>query len=218
MALALFDLDNTLLGGDSDYLWGQFLVEHGIVDGELYASENQRFYDQYLQGCLDIHEFLRFQLQPLANHSRRQLEAWRTDYLQEKITPILLGKAQELIESHRSKGDETVIITATNRFITEPIAACFGIHNLLATEPELKHGEYTGGVSGLPCFQHGKVERLRTWLQQSGHHLDDSYFYSDSHNDLPLLELVDHPVAVDPDDKLTAIATERGWSVISLRQ
>lgn len=217
MALALFDLDNTLLNGDSDYLWGQFLVERGIVDASFYESENQRFYDQYLQGTLDIHEFLRFQLEPLARHNRLQLESWRADYLQEKIIPILLDNARKLIDSHRDQGDETVIITATNRFITEPIANYFGVHTLLATEPEMKDGQYTGGVNGTPCFQEGKVENLQTWLKHNGRSLEESWFYSDSHNDLPLLELVDHPVAVNPDDRLAAIADKRDWPVISLR-
>jgi len=217
MALALFDLDNTLLGGDSDYLWGQFLVEHGIVDGESYESENQRFYDQYLEGSLDIYEFLRFQLKPLAVHGRDQLERWRQQFLEDKIEPILLSRARELLNKHRDRNDELVIITATNRFITEPIAHRFGVEHLLATEPEMVNGEYTGNVVGTPCFQAGKVERLLDWLKQGTHDLDDSWFYSDSHNDRPLLEMVDHPVAVDPDDQLAALASEKDWPVISLR-
>jgi HAD superfamily hydrolase (TIGR01490 family) len=217
MPLALFDLDNTLLDGDSDYLWGCFLVEHGIVDGEFYESENQRFYDQYVAGSLDIHEFLRFQLQPLAAHKRVQLEQWREQYLASMIEPILLRKARELIDQHRGKGDELLIITATNRFITEPIAQRYGVTGLLATEPEIIDGEYTGAVTGIPCFQDGKVKRLQSWLQSNRRDLAGSWFYSDSHNDLPLLQLVDHPVAVDPDDKLKAIAEERGWPIISLR-
>jgi len=217
MALALFDLDNTLLDGDSDYLWGCFLAEHGIVDGEAYESENQRFYDQYLEGSLDIHEFLRFQLEPLATHSRVQLEKWREQYLAEKIDPILLPGARALLEKHRLEGDILVIITATNRFITEPIAKRYGVDQLLATEPEVVDGEYTGGVSGSPCFQHGKVEQLHSWLEKENQTLDDSWFYSDSHNDLPLLEQVDHPVAVDPDDKLKAHARMMGWPITSLR-
>ena len=217
MALALFDLDNTLLDGDSDYLWGCFLVEHGIVDGEVYESENRRFYDQYLQGSLDIHEFLRFQLKPLATHTRAQLEQWREKYLSEKIDPILLSKARDLLEQHRARGDERLIITATNRFITEPIARRYGVSHLLATEPEIIDGEYTGGVTGTPCFRAGKVERLHAWLQQHHQDLDGSWFYSDSHNDLPLLEQVDHPVAVDPDDTLKSHARRLGWPVISLR-
>jgi HAD superfamily hydrolase (TIGR01490 family) len=217
MALALFDLDNTLLDGDSDYLWGRFLVEHGIVDGEFYESENQRFYDQYLDGSLDIHEFLRFQLKPLASHSRAQLEHWRDKYLTEMIDPILLSKARDLLDEHRARGDELLIVTATNRFITEPIALRYGVAELLATEPEIVNGEYTGGVSGTPCFQAGKVERLNSWLEQNQRDLHGSWFYSDSHNDLPLLERVDHPVAVDPDSKLKSHAHQRGWPVISLR-
>lgn len=217
MPLALFDLDNTLLDGDSDYLWGRFLVERGIVDAESYEADNQRFYDQYLAGSLDIHAFLRFQLKPLATHSRIQLEAWREEYLSSKIDPILLSRARELLEEHRSRGDELIIITATNRFITEPIARRFGVKHLIATEPEIVDAEYTGNVSGIPCFRDGKVQRLHAWLQQQGETLNDSWFYSDSHNDLPLLEQVSHPVAVDPDDRLRAQAARRGWPVISLR-
>ncbi len=217
MALAIFDLDNTLLDGDSDYLWGCFLVEHGIVDGVQYQQENQRFYDQYLEGCLDIYEFLRFQLKPLAAHRRSQLERWREQYLQEKIDPIMLPKARELIDKHRTQGDDLLIITATNRFITEPIARRYGIDQLLATEPEIADGEYTGRVVDTPCFQHGKVERLHAWLQNNQMDLRDSWFYSDSHNDLPLLGKVDHPVAVDPDDMLRSHADRKGWPIISLR-
>lgn len=217
MALALFDLDNTLLDGDSDYLWGCFLAEHGIVDGEFYESENQRFYDQYLDGCMDIHEFLRFQLKPLADHKRQQLEVWRDAFITSKIEPIMLDKAHALLDQHRSAGDELVIITATNRFLTEPIAARFGVEHLLATEPEVHDGEFTGGVTGVPCFQGGKVERLREWLTQHRASLEGSWFYTDSHNDLPLLEQVEHPVAVHPDDKLRTLASERGWPVTSLR-
>ena len=217
MTLALFDLDNTLLDGDSDYLWGCFLVEHGIVDGEFYTSENQRFYKQYLQGSLDIYEFLRFQLKPLAAHSCAQLEHWREKFLAEKIDPILLSKARDLLDQHRARGDELLIISATNRFITEPIARRYGVSHLLATEPEIINGEYTGGVTGTPCFQAGKVEHLHAWLQQNHQDLNGSWFYSDSHNDLPLLEQVDHPVAVDPDNKLKSHARRLGWPIISLR-
>ncbi|MFQ5642698.1 MAG: HAD family hydrolase [Thiogranum sp.] len=217
MALALFDLDNTLLDGDSDYLWGCFLAEHGIVDGETHESENQRFYDQYLEGSLDIREFLRFQLKPLATHKRAQLEKWREQYLTEKIDPILLPRARALLDRHRAQGDQLLIITATNRFITEPIAMRYGVDQLLATEAEIIDGEYTGAVSGIPCFQGGKVERLKQWLERENQTLEGSWFYSDSHNDLPLLEQVDHPVAVDPDDKLEAHARAMGWPVTSLR-
>ena len=217
MALALFDLDNTLLGGDSDYLWGCFLVERGVVEREYYESENQRFYEQYLQGSLDIYEFLRFQLKPLATHRRTQLETWRDQFLKERIDPILLSKAKDLLDQHRNRGDELLIITATNRFITAPIARRYGVTHLLATEPELVDGEYTGGVIGTPCFQAGKLEHLHAWLQRHQADLAGSWFYSDSHNDLPLLERVEHPVAVDPDDKLRLHARQLGWPVISLR-
>ncbi|HHO68584.1 MAG TPA: HAD family hydrolase [Gammaproteobacteria bacterium] len=217
MPLALFDLDNTLLAGDSDYLWGQFLVERGIVDGEFYEKENQRFYEQYLEGSLNIMEFLAFQLQPLAAHPHTRLEAWRAEFLQQKIEPILLPAARELVAEHRRRGDTPVIITATNRFITEPIARRYGVEHLIATEPEMIDGEYTGGVSGTPCFREGKVERLQEWLQAHGETLAGSSFYSDSHNDLPLLERVERPVAVDPDERLRQEARRRGWPVTSLR-
>lgn len=217
MALALFDLDNTLLAGDSDYLWGCFMVEHGILNGEHYETENRRFYDQYLDGSLNMSEFLRFQLTPLKNYACAQLKAWREIYLQEKIDPILLPKAHALLDQHREAGDELLIITATNSFITAPIAQRYGVTHLLATEPEIRNGEYTGNVTGTPCFQSGKVERLKTWMETHDRQLDGSWFYSDSHNDLPLLEAVDHPVAVDPDDKLKSHAQASGWPIISLR-
>ena len=217
MSLAIFDLDNTLLGGDSDYLWGQFLVEQGLVDGEYYERENQRFYDEYHAGVLDIHEFLEFVLRPLAEHPLAELVAWRARFLEEKIQPILLPKAVELLERHRTDGDTLLIITATNRFITAPIAERLGVSQLLATEPEFADGRYTGRPAGIPCFQHGKVERLDQWLEETGHDLADSWFYSDSHNDLPLLGRVTHPVAVDPDTALAQHARECGWPIISLR-
>lgn len=217
MGIALFDLDNTLIAGDSDYLWGCFLVEQGIVDGTVYEQANQRFYDQYKVGELDIHEFLDFQLRPLALHPVAQLQAWRAQYIEEKIRPILLTKAQMLIDRHRQQGDTLVIITATNRFITEPIAGLYGIEHLLATEPEHRDGQYTGGVAGTPCFQDGKVTVLEQWLATQGETLIDSWFYSDSHNDLPLLARVQKPTAVDPDEILQTHAEKHGWPIISLR-
>ena len=217
MSIALFDLDNTLIAGDSDYLWGCFLVEQGIVDGATYERENRRFYDQYKVGELDIHEFLDFQLRPLAEHSMNTLQKWRSQYIQEKITPILLPRAHALIDRHRQQGDTLVVITATNRFITTPIVELYGIQHLLATEPEIVDNGYTGKVSGTPCFQAGKVERLSDWLEDSRQSLDDSWFYSDSHNDLPLLGKVTHPVAVDPDEVLAQHAKDHDWPVISLR-
>lgn len=218
MALAIFDLDNTLLGGDSDYLWGEFLVEHNIVDGESYAQANQDFYDQYLAGTMDIYEFLAFQLKPLADNSKEDLFRWREQYLAEKISPIILPAGRELIAKHKKQGDTTVIITATNSFITAPIAEQLGIKNLIATEPEIQDGRYTGRVAGTPSYQQGKVERLEDWLFNQNKTLAGSYFYSDSHNDLPLLKLVDNPVAVDPDRQLAAIAQQRGWKILSLRK
>ena len=217
MALALFDLDNTLLGGDSDYLWGRFLVEQGLVDGERYERENARYYAQYRAGTLDIREFLRFALQPLATHDLATLHAWRARYLKDKIAPILLPAAQDLVEKHRAQGDTLLIITATNRFVTEPIAALYGIEHLLATDPEMVAGRYTGEISGVPCYREGKVQRLEMWLDEQGMVIGESWFYSDSHNDLPLLERVTHPVAVDPDETLRQEAETKGWPVISLR-
>ncbi|MBI5460955.1 MAG: HAD family hydrolase [Gammaproteobacteria bacterium] len=218
MALALFDLDNTLLGGDSDYLWGQFLVEQGIVDGDSYERENRRFYDQYKAGTLDIHAFLAFSLRPLAQHPPAQLYVWRDQFIARLIDPIVLPEARDLVERHRAAGDTPVIITATNRFVTAPIAARFGIEHLIATEVEMDGARYTGQSTGIPCFQNGKVHRLQQWLDAQQATLNGSWFYSDSHNDLPLLEQVAHPVAVDPDDTLAHHARARGWPVISLRQ
>ena len=217
MSLAIFDLDNTLLGGDSDYLWGQFLVEQGLVDGECYERENQRFYDQYRAGVLDIYEFLAFMLRPLAETPLAELLEWRKQFMEQKIQAILLPKAIELLDRHRAAGDTLLIITATNRFITEPIAELLNVPHLLATEPEFADGRYTGRPRGIPCFQHGKVERLDEWLGATGHDLVSSWFYSGSHNDLPLLDQVAHPVAVDPDAALAEHARRCGWPIISLR-
>ena len=218
MSLAIFDLDNTLIADDSDYLWGQFLVDQGVVDKDNYENANAKFYDDYKQGTLDIVEFLRFSLRPLADNKPEQLFQWRTQFIQEIITPILLQPARQLIAKHRERGDTLLVITATNRFVTEPIVELYGIKNLLATTPEFANGKYTGGFTGIPCFQEGKVKLLEEWLKSSTETIKDSWFYSDSHNDLPLLKLVDNPVAVDPDDKLTKFARVAEWPIISLRQ
>jgi HAD superfamily hydrolase (TIGR01490 family) len=218
VSLAIFDLDNTLIADDSDYLWGQFLVDQGVVDKYLYESANVKFYDDYKQGTLDIVEFLSFSLRPLADNKPEQLYQWRAQFVQEIITPILLRSAQELIVKHKNCGDTLLVITATNRFVTEPIVKLYGIENLLATTPEFLDGKYTGGFDGIPCFQEGKVKLLEKWLKSSNETMQGSWFYSDSHNDLPLLKLVDNPVAVDPDDKLTEFARAAGWPIISLRQ
>lgn len=217
MGLAIFDLDNTLLAGDSDYLWGQFLVEHGIVDAEHYERENLRYYREYQAGTLDIRHFLAFQLRPLAAHAMATLYRWRDQYLREKIEPIILPKAQALIEDHRRQGHTLLIISATNRFITGPIAERLGVANLLASEPAMHNGRYTGEVAGVPCFREGKVVRLESWLSESNLTLGESWFYSDSHNDIPLLEKVTHPTAVDPDPQLIEHAQRNHWPVISLR-
>lgn len=217
MTLAIFDLDNTLLGGDSDYLWGNYLVSAGLVNGELYERENQRFYDEYRNGTLNIYEFLDFSLRSLAENPIGKLLALRERFMAEKITPIMLPSARALIEKHRQQGHMLLIITATNRFVTEPIADAFEVDHLLATDPEIIDGRYTGKVAGTPTFREGKVLRLRQWLAQNSTNLANSWFYSDSHNDLPLLEMVTHPVAVDPDDTLRQHAEMKGWSIISLR-
>ncbi len=217
MTLAIFDLDNTLLGGDSDYLWGTYLVAEGLVDEAYYQRENQRFYDEYRKGTLDIYEFLDFSLRHLAEHPLPELLALRRRFMAEKIEPIILPAGRALIEHHRQQGHRLLIITATNRFVTEPIAAALGVADLLATDPEFSDGRYTGKVAGVPAFREGKVSCLKQWLADNGANLADSWFYSDSHNDLPLLEMVSHPVAVDPDDTLRQHAEMKSWPVISLR-
>ena len=217
MALTIFDLDNTLIGGDSDHLWGEFLVRHGHVDADFYRSENDRFYTEYQNGTLDIYEWLPFPFQPLAAHSMETLQQWHQQFMAEEIEPIWLAKAVALIESHRQQDDILLIITATNRFITEPIAQKLNIPHLIATEPEIIDGAYSGKVAGLPSYQAGKITRLNEWLKQQQISMEGSTFYSDSHNDLPLLEHVDHPVAVDPDKTLRATANEQGWAILSLR-
>ncbi len=217
MTLALFDLDNTLLSGDSDYEWGQFLVSKGLVDAASYAAANQRFYEQYKQGVLDIHEFSAFSFKPLSERSMAELTDLHQEFMATVIQPLMSPSALALVEQHRAQGHTLVIITATNSFITRPIADAFGIPHLLATEPKIVDGRYTQLIDGTPCFQAGKVTRLQAWLQGRAETLANSYFYSDSRNDLPLLEMVDNPVAVDPDPTLTQIAQQRGWPILSLR-
>lgn len=215
--LALFDLDNTLLGGDSDFEWAQFLIEQGVLDRELYEARNQEFYEQYKAGTLDIRAFLDFQLKPLARHPRAQLDIWHRDFMERKIRPIVRQKGRALLQEHA--GDLRAVITATNSFVTAPIVRELGIEHLIATEPEEKDGEFTGAVRGIPCFRDGKVVRLERWLVSRGTSLgafEQSWFYSDSLNDLPLLGRVTHPVAVDPDDTLRAHAAHRGWPIITL--
>ena len=217
MALAIFDLDNTLLNGDSDHLWGQFLASKGVVDGDAYERENQRFYDEYKAGQLDIYEFLAFSLKPLAEMEPATLDALHQEFMASQILPIISKKSRDILDIHRLKGDVLMIITATNRFVTDPIAGELGVEHLLATNPEMLDGRYTGQVSGIPCFKEGKVKRLDAWLANTHHSMEGSWFYSDSLNDIPLLERVDNPVAVDPDDTLAQHAEMKGWPIISLR-
>ena len=215
--LTLFDLDNTLLSGDSDFEWAQFLIEKGVLDREVYEARNNEFYERYKDGTLDIHAFLDFQLKPLARHPRRVLDEWHREFMRVKILPIVRARGRELVNSHRA--DLCAIVTATNSFVTAPIAREFGIDHLIATEPAHVDGEFTGEVTGAPCFRDGKVTQLEHWLAGRGRTLASfaqSRFYSDSLNDLPLLARVTHPVAVDPDDTLRAHAAKHGWQILSL--
>ena len=220
MDLVLFDLDNTLLAGDSDFEWAQFLITKGVLDREVYEARNQAFYDQYKAGTLDIFEFLDFQLKPLARHSRAQLDAWHREFLDTRIRPMMTPQSQALVKEHLASGAIVAIVTATNSFVTGPIARAFGIPHLVATIPAQENGAFTGKPRGTPAFKAGKIERVEAWLESLGlcwESFEKSSFYSDSHNDLPLMKKVSTPVAVDPDDTLRAHATARGWPVISLR-
>ena len=218
--LALFDLDNTLLAGDSDYNWSLFLIKQGLLDEKTHHERNEQFYLDYKNGNLDIYKFLAFQLKPLSEHSVADLNALHAKYMDTVIRPMMTKKAQDLVNQHKAQGDLCLVITATNSFVTKPIAQAYGIAHLIGTDPEMANGAYTGGVAGVPSFQEGKVTRLKLWLAERGQVLADferSYFYSDSHNDLPLMKLVTHPVAVDADAKLTDYAQQHGWPHISLR-
>jgi len=220
MRLALFDLDNTLLAGDSDYEWGQFLIDRGVLDRDLYEAQNRAYYDQYVAGTLDIHEYLGFALRPLAEHPPAELARWHADFMRLRIEPMITAAARKLVRSHLEAGDLCAIVTATNSFVTAPIAKAFGVEHLVATEPEVQGDRFTGRVRGTPCFREGKVKRLDEWLGSLEKRLADfreSVFYSDSHNDLPLLERVTRPVAVDADGALAAEAARRGWATMSLR-
>lgn len=217
MSLAIFDLDNTLLAIDSDHAWGEFLVEQGAVDPVSYREANERFLEEYKAGTLDIHAYLALALKPLAENTPEQLAAWHQQFMASKIEPHILAQGEELLAQHRARGDTLLIITATNRFVTGPIAERLGVDALIAVDPEMLDGRYTGRVSGVPSFREGKITRLEAWLADRDISLDDAWFYSDSLNDLPLLERVDHPVAVDPDDTLRQTAEARGWRIISLR-
>jgi len=217
MTLAIFDLDNTLIGGDSDNLWGQYLCDHKLVDTAGFEQANNQFFEDYHSGSLDIHAYLRFALAPLKGQPAEVLRAWHEEFMRSVIMPIMLPKAKALIAKHRQKGHTLLIITATNEFITRPIADALGIETLLGCEAEIVDGLYTGEPSGIPTYREGKVTRLQSWLAETGESMEGAWFYSDSHHDLALLKLVDHPVAVDPDDRLRSSALERGWPIMSLR-
>ena len=217
LTLAIFDLDNTLLAGDSDHAWGEFLVNKGIVDEAFYRRQNDHFYELYKQSKLDIMEYLAFALEPLTRFTLAELAALHAQFMAEYINPMRQPKADALLRRHREQGDFLLIITATNGFVTRPIAQALGVDDILATDPEVEGDRYTGRIVGTPCYQEGKVTRLNQWLQQTHHTLDNSYFYSDSINDLPLLQAVTHPVVVDGDQRLTSAAQQRGWPCISLR-
>lgn len=220
MDLVLFDLDNTLLAGDSDFEWAQFLISKGVLDKEVHEARNQVFYDQYKAGTLDIFEFLDFQLKPLARHSRAQLDAWHREFMETRIRPMMTAKSQALVRAQLESGAVVAVVTATNSFVTGPIVRAFGIPHLVATVPAQENGAFTGKPRGTPAFKGGKIERVEAWLESLGlcwESFEKSSFYSDSHNDLPLMNKVATPVAVDPDDTLRAHASAHGWPIISLR-
>lgn len=219
MALALFDLDNTLLNGDSDQAWGIFLADIGVLDPQEQKIKQDFFYDQYLHGTLDIYEFCEYQFNELTKHSVEQLKQWHLQFMSTAIEPMIASGKASLLNKHRAAKDDIVIITATNDFVTGPIAKRLGVDHLLATKAEFKNGSYTGKVSGIPCFQEGKITNLKIWLAQRGQEFNSetlagSVFYSDSINDLPLLEMVDEPIAVTPDDRLRVHAQNNQWQII----
>jgi len=216
MTLAIFDLGNTLLSGDSDRSWGNFLVRKKIVDGGCYKRSNEKFYEQYRQGVLDIYEYSSFSFAPLTRHSMEELKVLHEEFMGIVILPMIGSKATELVQFHKQQHHTLLVVTATNSFITRPIVEAFGIDNLLATEPKIKNGRHINVIDGIPCFHSGKVTRLNDWLKRKDYSLKGSFFYTDSHNDLPLMEIVDNAIAVDPDEKLAEIARQRGWEVISL--
>ena len=217
MALAIFDLDHTLIAGESDHSWGEFLCAEGLVDAQRFSHDNDRFYQDYQEGRLDIYAYLRFALAPLAGRSIEEVAKLQQQFMCEWVEPMLLPAAFELLDKHRNRGDELVIITASNTVVTGPIAERLGVATLMGCDTEIIGGKYTGQPIGVPSFQEGKVTRLHDWLSETGHSLKGAWFYSDSHNDLPLLERVDNPVATDPDPQLAPIANDRGWPIISLR-
>ncbi len=215
MSLVIFDLDHTLINGDSDFLWGEFLAEIGVVESDVYKAKNKYFYDAYNNGSLIITEFLKFSLAPLAKYSLAQLNLWHQQFMVQKIKPILLEKAQLAVNKHKQAGDTVLVITATNEFVVTPIIKQFGIDNFIATQLEKNNTGYSGNFIGIPCFQQGKVINLKKYLATNSISLIDSYCYSDSYNDLPLLNLVANPVAVNADDNLIKYAKNHNWQIIN---
>ena len=216
MTLAIFDLDHTLITGDSDHLWGEYMVENGIVDAQEFRQRNNAFYQDYQNGTLDNDVYLAFALKPLTRYSIDELHAWRADYVEKWIKPLIAPGTVDLLEKHRAQNHELLIISATNLFVTAPIAQILGISIVLSTEPEILNNRYTGRYLGTPTYQQGKVKALQEWLESSDYNIDGAYFYSDSINDLSLLERVDNPVAVNPDDDLKTIAESRNWEIVDL--
>ncbi|MCS5582236.1 MAG: HAD-IB family hydrolase [Pseudomonadales bacterium] len=217
MPLTIFDLDETLIAADSDHEWGQFVVDKGLVDAQKHKKKNDDFYEQYKAGQLDIDEYLQFSCSVLTQYSIEDLHRFRSEFVAQRILPIILDKAQDLVKKHRELGDTLLVITSTMEFVTRPIVDEFGIDILIAPDPEIVSNRYTGRIVGVPSFAAGKVTRLKQWLANRQDSLEGSSFYSDSHNDLPLLRLVDNPVAVDPDPILREKAEENQWPIISLR-
>ncbi len=220
MKLALFDLDHTLIPIDSDYSWGQFTVRLGWRDAETHTRANDAFYEQYKAGTLDIHEYIRFSVAPLAEHGTEKADAAHRLFMDEVIRPALRPQALDLVRRHQAAGDQVVIVTATNEFVTRPIAAAFGVPELIAIDLDRDaRGNPTGAIRGTPSFREGKVARVEQWLAERGldwSRVEHSTFYSDSINDLPLLEKVHEPVATNPDARLSAIAADRGWRILNL--
>ena len=212
--LALFDLDGTLLSGDSDFEWGEYLSGLGVVDGDDYRAKNEYFFAQYREGVLDINEYLQFALRPLADHPQGQLLDWRHNFVEERIKPMVKARAHELTDKH--KNDTKIIITSTNRFVTTPIAHLFQVDALIATEPTVYKNTYTAAADEPACFRENKIIHLKRWLADTQTAYDRIWCYSDSINDLPLLEYVDTPVVVDGDDALTKHARKHNWAQINL--
>jgi HAD superfamily hydrolase (TIGR01490 family) len=217
--LALFDLDHTLLPIDSDYSWGQFTIAIGWTDPVDFARRNDAFYAHYQAGTLDVHDYVRFATEAARVRGPQQAQAARQRFMAEVIEPVVRPQALELVRSHQQAGDEVLIVTATNEFVTRPIADRFGVSHLIAVELERDAaGWITGEIKGTPSFREGKVSRFHDWLTAQGLQRErlQVTFYSDSTNDLPLMDNADHPVATNPDDRLRALAQERGWRVLDL--